>query len=666
MAVDFFQRQDEARQRTTRFLFLFALGILTLIGLIYGLAAYLFLYLGADPRRPIELWDPSLFMTVVGGVLVVVTGGSLMKAAQLSSGGKAVALMLDGREVLGTTTDLKERRLLNVVEEMAIAAGLPVPPVYILPEAGINAFAAGHSPGDAVVAVSQGCLEYLTRDELQGVVGHEFSHILNGDVRLSLRIVTIVFGILAISQIGFVIMRWAPISRSSSDNKGNGAYVLLGLGLYLLGMGGAFFGWLIQAAVSRQREFLADASAVQFTRNPDGIAGALKKIGGLAQGSRIANPHAGEVSHMFLSDAFMGARLNDMLATHPPLVERIRRLDPQFDGVFPEVAPVGVAVEEAKGPQKGRIPPLIPGLPRIPGLPQVGGLPAAALAAEAAPQHVGKLEPEHVTYAADLQSGLSPVLREAAQQPFSARAVVYAVLLDPRPDVRQVQLEQLRKCAPQRDYEETLRLLEPVRSLPDEARLPLIDQALPALRQMSPPQHQDFRSQVEGLIHADNQVSIFEYALHCVLTRYLDADYNRQRPVVRYNSAAQITLPMTTTLSLLAWVGHDNAAASQAAFAAGMTTFLGRDAQGEPLRPRAECQLQPFHAALQALAQSTPELKRRIIAACAATILYDHQVTIREGELLRAICATLGCPMPPLLENQETTADQAVAPAGQA
>ncbi len=653
MGSDFFQRQDEARRRTTRFLVLFGLGVLTLIGLIYLLAAFVFRYLGVeDSARPPELWDPSLFAVVAGGVVVVVLGGSLLKAGQLSAGGKAVALMLNGQEVLGTTTDLKQRRLLNVVEEMAIAAGLPVPPVYLLPEEGINAFAAGHSPGDVVVAVSQGCLTYLTRDELQGVVGHEFSHILNGDVRLSLRIVVLVFGILAISQVGFVIMRSVPSSRSSSNKNDNRTGMfLLGLGLYLLGLGGAFFGWLIQAAVSRQREYLADASAVQFTRNPAGIAGALKKIGGLQAGSRIDNPHAGEVSHMFLADAFMGQRLTDLLATHPPLVERIRRLDPQFDGTFPEVKPVAASVEEARGPMPGRLPRILPGLPR---LAMVG---AAASVADSAVAQVGRPQPEHVNYAEALQAELPDVLRAATQEAFSARALIYAVLLDSRPEVRQRQLAQRQADAEPRDFQETLRLLESVRALPDAARFPLVERALPALRQMSPSQHRVFRTQVEALIHADNQVSLFEYALHCVLSRYLDADYNRRRPVVRYQTVKAIAPQAVTVLSLLAWEGHSDETAAQTAFAAGMRILIGSDAHPYRLAPRTENPLPAFHAALQILAQATPDVKRRVVAACAASIEADQKVTEHEGELLRAVCATLGCPMPPLVpQAQETEA----------
>jgi len=648
--MDFFQRQDEARHRTTQLLIYFGLGIITLIGLIYALTAFLFLYLGGSSDQRPTLWDPSLFSTVTLGVLVVVGIGSLIKAAQLASGGKSVALMLDGQELPPNTTDLRERRLLNVVEEMALASGVPVPPVYILPEEGINAFAAGHGPGDTVVAVSKGCLTYLTRDELQGVLGHELSHVLNGDVRLNLRIVVWIFGILAVSQVGWVVMQLAGSSRSSNKKDGRGGIFLFGLGLYLLGLGGAFFGWLIQAAVSRQREHLADASAVQFTRNPDGICGALKKIGGLEIGSQIANPHAGEVSHMFVADAFMGKRLTGLFDTHPPLEERIRLLDPQFDGTYPEVKPVGVSPEEARGPQPGRIPAIVPGIPALPGMAQFPVL-ALGAAADSATAHVGRLQPHHVAYAATLQTQLPDILRTAVQSPFSARALIYCLLLDPEPAIGDAQLAQLRAGAEPRDYAETLRLAEAARQVPEAARLPLVDRALPALRQMSPQQHQAFRAQVEALIHADQRVSLFEYALHCVLSRYLDADFNRQRPQVRYRVPEQVAAQMATVLSLVAWEGQDEASAAQAAFAAGMKGFAAAGS-AVPLLPRDQCSLREFHAALQTLAQASPDIKRQVLASCAACILADGQVTVREGELLRAISATLGCPMPPLVGEQ--------------
>ncbi|WP_321945241.1 M48 family metallopeptidase [Paraburkholderia sp. J10-1] len=642
MVPNFFQQQDSARRKTFELVVYFVLAIVILIALVYALLVVFSMY---DAHEPVSWWQPELLLLAAPGVGVVVGGASAFKVKQLAAGGQAVALMLGGVEVPGTTTDARQKRLLNVVEEMALAAGVPVPPVYVLNERGINAFAAGYAPGDAVVAVSQGCLDYLTRDELQGVVAHEFSHILNGDMRLNIRLIGLIFGIMALSIIGRSLM-FASRGRSSGRQDSRGSMVLLGLGVFVLGLVGAFFGRLIMAAVSRQREYLADASAVQFTRNPDGIGGALKKIGGLAEGSRIENPQAAEAGHMFFANAFAGKGLAGLLATHPPLVERIRRLDPQFDGQFREVQPVSADREEREGPRPSRVPP-IAGVPTLPGLPQVP-LPVLAFADEAA-SRVGQVDPDAISYAQALHDGMPDVLQVAAREPFSARALVYALLMDPRVDLRERQLTQLKAGSEPQDFAETLRLVAPAQALPDTHRLPLLDLALPALRQMSPQQHGTFRAQVEVLINADQRLSLFEYTLRCVLHRHLDAQYLPQRQTRPVQSSPhELVQPVATVLALLAWKGQPEPDQAARAFDTGMRGYIG----GNPthhLPPRAECSLAGFDAALQTLNQSVPDIKRRIVVACAACIVADQHVTIREAELLRAICDTLDCPLPPLV-----------------
>ena len=358
MATDFFDRQDHARRQTRRLVVMFALAVVVIVMAVYFVAVAVTGVVGEEPFLRLDTpypdalwWHPLLFLWVALGTLLVIAVGSLYKISELAAGGEVVALMLGGRAVNPQTTDLAERRLLNVVEEMALASGVPVPPVYVLDrEPGINAFAAGHQPGNAVVAVSAGCLRCLTREELQGVMGHEFSHILNGDMRLNLRLIGAVNGILVLAIVGYYILRSAGEVRSSDSKSAGGAagIALLGVVLLILGYIGVFFGNLIKSAISRQREFLADFSSVQFTRNPAGISGALKKIGGLGAGSRIRDSHAHEISHMFFGDAFAGSFFN-LFATHPPLVTRIKAIEPDFDGRFPEVAPLAVmaaAVEE--------------------------------------------------------------------------------------------------------------------------------------------------------------------------------------------------------------------------------------------------------------------------------------------------------------------------------
>jgi hypothetical protein len=484
-------------------------------------------------------------------------------------------------------------------------------------------------------------------------VAHEFSHILNGDMRLNIRLIGLIFGIMALSIMGRMFM-FASGGRSSGRNDSRGGLVLLGLGVFALGLVGALFGRLIMAAVSRQREYLADASAVQFTRNPDGIGGALKKIGGLAEGSRIENPQAAEAGHMFFANAFAGQGLVGLLATHPPLVERIRRLDPQFDGRFPEVRPVGVDREEFEGPRPGRIPPFA-GMPRLPGLPHVP-VPVLGFADEAA--RVGHLDPEVIGYAHALHHSMPDVLRVTAQEPFSARALVYALLMDPRADLRDLQLTRLKTGAEPQDFAETLRLVAPVQALPDTQRLPLLDLAMPALRQMSPRQHRTFRAQVEALMIADHRLSLFEYTLRCVLHRHLDAQFLSQRQTRPVHSSPQkLAHPVATVLTLLAWEGQPQPDQAARAFDTGMRGYIGGD-HTHRLPPREKCSLAEFDAALQTLNQAVPAIKRRIVVACAACILANQHVTVREAELLRAICDTLDCPLPPLVVGEAEGRDE--------
>ena len=642
MATDFFQQQDNARRKTFLLVAYFVLAILILIALVYGLLLALSSY---SEGEPVSWWQPQLLLVAAPGVGLVVGGASVFKVAQLSSGGQAVALMMGGQEIPGATTDARQKRLLNIVEEMALAAGVPVPPVYVLEEPSINAFAAGYAPGDAVIAVSRGSLDYLTRDELQGVVAHEFSHILNGDMRLNIRLIGLIFGLMALSIAGRMLMRTSGVS-APRGNDSRGGLVMLGIGLFVLGLAGAFFGRAIMAAVSRQREYLADASAVQFTRNPEGIAGALKKIGGLAEGSRIDIPQAGEAGHIFFANVFATAGFAGLLATHPPLVERIRRLDPQFDGQFPEVRKVGIDRTEIEGRRSNRVPPFagMPGLPQVP-------VPVLGLADRAA-SRVGHVDPEEISYAQTLQDDIPEALRLAAEHPFSAQALVYALLLDPRADLRSVQLAQLEASAEPPALAETLRLVDIVEALPAAYRLPLFDLAMPALRQMSPRQHRTFRDEVEKLMVADQQLSLFEYTLRCVLHRHLDAQYMPQRQTRSMISSPQkLVEPMATVLALLAWEGQPEFDSADRAFDMGMRGYTGGD-NIHCLPPLEECSLAAFDTALQKLRQSVPAIKQRIVVAVAACILANDHVTVREAELLRAICDTLDSPLPPLFATE--------------
>jgi Zn-dependent protease with chaperone function len=650
--VDFFERQDKARRNTKLLVFYFAVAVLLLIVAVYVAVALIFtgVELKNSSGDTTFSWaQPELFLWTAFGTLSVISMGSVFKTMALARGGRAVAALLDGRLVNPNSTDVHERKLLNVVEEMAIASGVPVPQVYVMDnETGINAFAAGHSTSDAAISVTRGCMTMLTRDELQGVIAHEYSHLLNGDMRLNLRLMGLIFGILCLTVIGRVLIR--------TRGKKN-PLPLLGLALIIIGWIGVLFGRLIQAAVSRQREFLADAAAVQFTRNPGGLAGALKKIGGLAAGSELDAPRAEECSHLFFANGLKSSFFG--FATHPPLEERIRALDPSFDGKFPAaVAPVEDAVVPPPLPGVSRLaqPPPPPRAPvRPPPLPVAKPPPlpvAAAVAQQAILADIGQPTTEHLRFAADLRQSLSPALQAAAHDPLGASALVCAFLLGAKPAARQKQLEELGRGTSEAMLQETVRLWPAIQGLPSQAKIPLVDMALPALRRLSPEQFEQFRAAVNTLVASDSETDLFEYMLQKIVMRHLETRFfPKGRTVTQFYDLRPLARDGGVLLSATAYAGQDDPAKARAAFAQGAES-LGRSARCEiPWLPPNECELSHLDVALNRFSQAVPQIKKNVLNACAQTVAADGVIQPREAELLRAVADALDCPVPPFLSS---------------
>jgi Zn-dependent protease with chaperone function len=650
--MDFFEAQARAKKRTKRLVLLFALAVLGTI--VAGYAAAMALVgqweirgdeLYYDEAAPTRYWHPLIFAWVAGGTVAVVGLASLFKWAQLRAGGSAVAEMVGGRRVAPQTTNLHEKRLLNVVEEMAIASGTPVPAVYVLDaEPGINAFAAGLTTSDAVVAVTKGTLEKLTRDELQGVVGHEFSHILNGDMRLNVKLSAIVFGILVIGLMGRGILyslgRGRVRTGGNGKDKGGGIAFIFAVGLALLIVGyvGYFFGRLIQAAVSRQREFLADASAVQFTRNPESIAGTLKKIGGYALGSTMIGAKSAELGHFFFAQGF-SSKFGGAWATHPPLPERIRAIDPRWDGQFyrpSEVVDVktqsfaetglGGAPKPAAVPSSGP-PPLFPPLARIP---------FAPLAAVA---DIGALTATHFNEAQSVLAGIPETLREAAHDPLLAPALVYGLLLDQKQTGDLIATHAGAETAGH-----ATRLQAFLQALPANSRLPLLQLTLPTLNALDAAGRERFVTTLDELVHADATVTPFEFALQKMLLHHLQLAGAPQARV-DFHSFQAVAADIAVVLSTLARAGHDTEPAVVAAFLAGASQ-LPLIQQNLALQHPHERSLEPLDRALDRLAVSSLPIKERLLQAAAHTIGSDGTITVAEGELFRAIAVTLDCPMP--------------------
>jgi len=657
--VDFFERQDKARRHTAFLVFYFVIAIVLMIGSIYLVVAA---FTGAfeskntsDETTNTSVSQPEVFLVTAFGTLGIIGAGSFFKTLSLARGGRAVAELLDGRLVNPNSADTQERKLLNVVEEMAIASGVPVPQVYVMDgESGINAFAAGHSASDAAISVTRGAMTMLTRDELQGVIAHEFSHLLNGDMKLNLRLMGLIFGILCLTVIGRILLR--------ARGKNAWPAILLGLALIIVGWIGVLFGRFIQAAVSRQREFLADASAVQFTRNPSGLAGALKKIGGIAEGSRLQSHRAEEASHLFFANG-LKSELSGF-ATHPPLIERIRALDPAFDGKYPSVVlpdtPTIVTPPPLPGVSALTQPPPPPPPPQIsaakpPPLPpplSPPPLPATVVAQQAIVTEIGKPRTEHLQYAADLHQAAPTAILNAAREPLGAHALVCAFLLADDSTIRGKQLDDLARATSAAVCDETARLWPDVQGIPEQGRIPLVDVALPALRRLSPPQFEQFRAAVNALIASDNKTDLFEFMMQKIVMRHLDTRfYPERRPVTQFYDLRPLARDAGILLSATAYAGAEDASQAQAAFAKAAES-LGRIARAEiPWLPPFECDFAHLDAALDRFAQSVPQIKKNVLSTCAETVSFDNVIRPREAELLRAIADSLDCPLPPFVAS---------------
>jgi Zn-dependent protease with chaperone function len=651
--VDFFERQDKARRHTAFLVFYFVLAVILLIGAVYLAVALIFggiqLKAGADDVA--TSWSQAeMFLGTAIATLAVIGTGSFFKTLSLARGGRAVAELLDGRLVNPNSTEANERKLLNVVEEMAIASGVPVPQVYVMDgEPGINAFAAGHSASDAAISVTRGALTMLTRDELQGVIAHEFSHLLNGDMKLNLRIMGLIFGILCLTVIGRVLIR--------TRGKKN-PLPLLGLALIIIGWVGVLFGRLIQAAVSREREFLADASAVQFTRNPAGLAGALKKIGGIAEGSQLQSDRAEEASHFFFANGLKSRFFG--FATHPPLLERIQALDPSFDGNYPTVVLPDTPAAAAPPPLPGASP-LVPPPPPMPAampppLPTMHPPPlpvaASTIAQVDVVADVGRPRAEHLQYAVDLHEAVPVAIQNAVRDPLGAHALICALLLADDPGAREKQLAELSRTTSDAVRNETDRMWSEAREIPARVRIAVVDLTLPALRRLSPAQFEQFRTAVNALIASDAQTDLFEFMLQKIVMRHLDTRfYPERRPVTQFYDLRPLVRDAGILLSATAYAGAADSVQARAAFDKGAES-LGRIARTEiPWLPPSECDLSHLAAALDRFAQSVPQIKKNVLSACADTVAFDQVIQAREAEILRAIADSLDCPLPPFLES---------------
>lgn len=637
--MDFFEAQDRAKRNTTKLVLLYLTAVIGIIVSVYFVSLLVFHSQVTGFERA-NWWQPGWFASVAVIVMIIIASGSLFRISQLRKGGSAVAELLGGRKVEPSTKDANERRLMNIVEEMSIASGLPVPDVFILDhEENINAFAAGFGTADAAVGVTRGALEQLNRDELQGVIAHEFSHIFNGDMRLNIRLIGILNGILVIHIMGMILMRSMVYSggmrsRSrgsggSQDGKGALVIILFGLALMVIGYIGMLFGRMIQAAISRQREFLADAAAVQFTRNPDGLAGALSKIGSKRKGAEISDGHAMEMSHLFFASSYHSA-LASMFSTHPPIKKRIEAINPSFaEGSSKRTDKIRQKFEKQHASAK--TPSARSGVAGHPAI-----TPEVILAA------IGTMDARNVASAGKLLQEIPVELREAAHEPLSAEALIFAMMF------ASGNKDELPGWFPEKvghgTADEVEKLMNYLKSGSRSWYLPLAELALPALRNMSKNQYSAFRAVLEKAMLETKPPSLFLFALEKMVVRQLDTKFSdKKQPEVRHHHLKTLGPELSVLLSAFAHTGDKD---PQKAWNAGIAGIKKLLPDGVVLLDEDQCGLHKLNKALDELAASANPVKKYFLSAVIYIVTSNKEVSTEEKELVRAVSEALDCPIP--------------------
>lgn len=645
--MNFFEQQDHARRQSRTLVILFALAVLAIVLAVNLALALLFILVQGQPLSGVHSYPKGFFATNTLVTLGLIAGGTLIELFNLRDGGDAVARMAGGTVVELKTVDARERRLLNVVEEMALASGIACPRVYVLGrENAINAFAAGYNANEAVVAVTHGALTRLTRDELQGVIGHEFSHILNGDMRLNVRLIGVLFGIQMVAGFGRHLMSfgWQTVDAGERNGKGTPLHIavwVVGGTLFVIGYIGIFCGRIIKSALSRQREFMADASAIQFTRNPDGLGNALRKIGGLTRrggaDANILHPNAEQLSHLFLNAVRPGL-LTGWLATHPPLRERLRRIYGR------DVALLDVPQEAEENARFSVTPERLPDLPYV-----AAGLAAGEPDMQAASAAIAQTAA--YAYGDGVPEGtrLAPAIEQAVRDPHAATALVYALLLlrsTAANDRSAVLSSHLQAQFPEQ-AEQVTALLLALEQLPGQARLPLLDLGMPALRQLTVAERASLLANVARLIAADRRISLDEFVLQTVLTRRLARHAGRAVPV-RFLSLPELQCECAVLFSLTAHVlaplSHQPAVTL---FMHAVTACPQLALSEQDLLAVDALDFGIVKAALDRSNQLAPLAKPALIKAL-LTMADEHAaIPLLAADLLRAMCAALDAPMPP-------------------
>ncbi len=639
--MDFFEKQHQAKVHTRKLVLYFFLAVIIIIALLNAIGFYL-INLSADHQTSLKDWPLSpISLGITVGTIGVILIGSMIRYFQVRGGGQAVAEMVAGRRVDMDTNDPAERRLINVVEEMSIASGMAVPAVYIMDnEPALNAFVAGYEPSDTVMVVTKGLMENLSRQELQGVVAHEFSHIFHSDTRINLRLIGILGGILAIGQLGYYILRSLRFSggrsrsRSSGNNGGQVVLFLLAMSLALLVVGyvGVFFGRLIKAAISRQREYLADAAAVQYSRDSMGIANALYKIKTNGKHSLLDSSHAEDMSHMCFGQAIKIQAFSGMLATHPPIDDRIQALVPGYrsirrqidEGQIDEMSPIAQfagSSGEATSP-----------------VPEKAVVPNSSDALVAT---IGTITPEQVSHATDIHSQLPPQYLENVRNPNSVSVAILALIAQANKVDWQ---QQEASLVPHLDAKSIAGVKELSQTHVTAAqRLPLVEIAIPSVKRLDAEQSKSLLTCASHLILADKTISSFEFFLYALLRKHLLAT-GQKKVKGKITSYRSVIDEIAYLISIIALSGNGYDPVTIGQLMASFTSDWNAPSQSPVFSAK------ELDQCLNRLNRLAPLLKKPLMLTLAEVVMSDGKVKTAELELLRATAIYLECPMPALAE----------------
>ncbi len=661
--MNFFEHQEKAKKKTFWLILYFIvaiIGIIFFIDLVFvGALIYaqpeLYLQGGAnyninDGLAGVKQHAVLELAMMVGAtispiIILIIFIGTIWKMSSLRGGGIAVAEMVGAKEISPDTTDFLEKRFINIVEEMSIASGVHVPKLYVMEDEAINAFVAGIKPDDTVMVVTKGALNQLSRDELQSVVGHEFSHIFNSDMQISLKLMGILGGLLLIGQAGYFLLRILGRTRSSGSKKGSGqiliVILIIGLGLFIVGYIGLFFGRLIKSAVSRQRELLADASSVQFTRNPQGLVFALRRILKSEKGTYLDSKNVEDISHLcFCTPRWI--MFSNLLATHPPLEKRIELLDPQ--GQYKNLPLKDLRQdkkEDEKPTKRANIEPL--------GI--IGG--AAVLAGtmvihpQDVAQSIGNPTPDNVLIAQALLAKIPPSLVVVAHDTEKVALVFYALILSYNVDKMNGIQAELSKKMDADNIKQVISLASLIDGSPKNIQLPLLDISLPAFKRKTESQRKEIFENCKAISNIGDK-NLFQFTL-LVLIEKATIDKLPRQERSKYNDFKDLIPEVSQLISVILKVGAKNIETENQDFTKLMKNFTSDQITRPDINENEANKLQ---AVLTKLGLLSPLCKQKLIKVLLECISQDNVVNLSEAELIRAIAASLDCPIPPIVASE--------------